>query len=164
MNSGTRSGTSAFARRIRLPLSKSAPLAICAFMILSVSSSSMGINRSAIDIIIATSCTGTLNSFRGRSPFSSPSVRLFGVVVRVIMEEPIISIVSRTAIVTAVASPSFVIVSFHMVTSASPGVRKRLNTTVINNRNTTALIPFTMNRKGTWDSPITNARNKAATR
>ena len=36
--------------------------------------------RSAIDIIIATSCTGTFTLFSGRSSFSIPSVSAFGVV------------------------------------------------------------------------------------
>ena len=44
---------------IRFLLSKSAPLAICAFMILSVSSIRIGIKRSAIDIIMEISWTGT---------------------------------------------------------------------------------------------------------
>mgnify|MGYP002981931322 CR=1 FL=1 len=47
----------ALARLKMFPLSKSAPLAICAFMILSVSSNKMGMKRSAMDIIMATSCT-----------------------------------------------------------------------------------------------------------
>ena len=42
--SGTKSGIIAFARLIIFPVSKSAPLAICAFIILSVSSASVGIN------------------------------------------------------------------------------------------------------------------------
>ena len=48
-----------FAFWIRFPFSKSAPRAICAFIILSVSSRRIGIKRRAIDIIIAISCTGT---------------------------------------------------------------------------------------------------------
>ena len=74
---------------IRLPVSKSAPLAIWAFMILSVSSTRIGMNLRAMDIIIETSCTGTFTRFRKPSPFSSPSVSWFGVVVRVMREEPI---------------------------------------------------------------------------
>ena len=59
MNKGTRIGTSALALFIIFPVSKSAPLAICAFMILSVSSTRMGMKRRAMDMIMATSCTGT---------------------------------------------------------------------------------------------------------
>ena len=39
--------------------SNEAPRAICAFIILSVSSLRIGMKRSAIDIIMAISCTGT---------------------------------------------------------------------------------------------------------
>ena len=48
----------AFAREIRLPLSKSAPRAIWAFMILSVSSSRVGMKRRAMVIIMASSWAG----------------------------------------------------------------------------------------------------------
>ena len=82
-------GTIAFALWRIFPDSKSAPLAICAFMILSVSSSRIGINRSAMDIIIATSWTGTLILFSGWSSFSSPSVSPLGDVVNVMIDEPI---------------------------------------------------------------------------
>ena len=81
MNSGTRIGTSAFARAIRLPDSKSAPRAFCADMILSVSSISVGMKRSAMHIIIASSCTGSLIFFSGLSRLSSPSVSEIGEVV-----------------------------------------------------------------------------------
>lgn len=95
--------------------------------------------------------------------FSIPSVKLLGVVVKVIMEEPIISIVSLIAMVTAIRIPSTVIVIFHTETNAVPGVRNRLNTTVIINRKRIPFIPLTINRKGTWDSRITTAKNTAAT-
>ena len=81
MNSGTSSGMSALARWNRLPDSKSAPRAFCADMILSVSSISVGMKRSAMDIIIASSCTGSLIFLRGLSRLSSPSVRRIGLVV-----------------------------------------------------------------------------------
>ena len=74
INSGTRRGTIFFAFWIRFPFSKSAPLAICAFMILSVSSRRIGIKRRAMDIIMAISCTGTRILFSGRSSLSRPSV------------------------------------------------------------------------------------------
>ena len=152
----------ALARLKMLPLSKSAPLAICAFMILSVSSNNIGIKRSAMDIIMATSCTGTLNTFKGPIIFSIPSVKLFGVVVSVITEDPIISSVSRTAREMAIFSPSCVMVSFQIVNNGVPGVKKRLNTTVISMSITMVFIPFTMNLKGTFDRRITNPRKSAA--
>jgi hypothetical protein len=90
-------------------------------------------------------------------------VSWFGVVVSVITDEPIIKKHSLTANSNAVLIPSFVIENFHMVTIGSPGVRNKLNTTVINNKNTIDFIPFTMNLNGTFDSLITLIRNTAAT-
>ena len=81
MNSGTRMGISAFARSISLPLSKSAPRAFWADMILSVSSISVGMNRRAMHIIMDSSWTGTLMTFSGFIRLSSPSVREMGEVV-----------------------------------------------------------------------------------
>ena len=72
------------------PFSKSAPLAICAFIILSVSSINIGINLRAMDIIMAIACTGTFILLSGDKDFSSPSVNWFGVVVSVISDVPII--------------------------------------------------------------------------
>ena len=69
------------ARWIRLPDSKSAPLARWADMILSVSSISRGMKRRAMDIIMASSWTGTWIFFSGPSRFSSPSVSRMGEVV-----------------------------------------------------------------------------------
>ena len=88
MNSGTKSGTMAFAFWIRFPVSKSAPLAIWAFMILSVSSTRIGIKRRAMDIIIEISWTGAPTLFRKPRPFSMPSVSALGVVVKVMIVEP----------------------------------------------------------------------------
>ena len=81
INSGTRMGMRALAFWMRFPLSKSAPLAFWADMILSVSSISVGMNRRAMDIIIASSWTGTWSFFRPFSSRSRPSVRLMGLVV-----------------------------------------------------------------------------------
>ena len=50
-------------------------------MILSVSSIRVGMNRRAIVIIIASSCTGNFTFFRGLSRCSMPSVRAIGRVV-----------------------------------------------------------------------------------
>ena len=78
---GTRMGIRAFARRIRLPVSKSAPLAFWADMILSVSSIRVGMKRRAMLIIMASSWTGTLSFLSGLSRLSKPSVRAMGEVV-----------------------------------------------------------------------------------
>ena len=45
-------------------------------------------NLRAIDIIMAISCTGILILFKGLMSLSKPSVSWFGVVVRVMTEEP----------------------------------------------------------------------------
>ena len=78
MKRGTRMGTRALARSMRFPLSKSAPRAFWADMILSVSSISVGMKRRAMDIIMASSWTGTRTLFRGPSRASMPSVRAMG--------------------------------------------------------------------------------------
>ena len=64
INKGTKTGINFFPRSKIFPLSKSTPLDICAFMILSNSSVKIGINRRAMDIIMAISCTGTCIFFR----------------------------------------------------------------------------------------------------
>ena len=68
-------------RRSRLPVSKSEPRAFCADIILSVSSMSVGMKRSAMVIIIAKSCTGTCRCRSGESSRSMPSVKSSGEVV-----------------------------------------------------------------------------------
>ncbi|MNC56512.1 hypothetical protein D3C75_1061150 [compost metagenome] len=74
-NKGTNNGMRPFAFFIRPPLSKSAPLAVCAFIILSVSSISMGMNLKAMDIIMDISWTGAFTFFKGLKRLSKPSVR-----------------------------------------------------------------------------------------
>ena len=106
MNSGTRMGTNALARRKILPVSKSAPRAFCADMILSVSSISVGMNRSAMDIIMASSWIGRRSFFSGPSRLSMPSVRAMGLVVYVIKNVPMMSITIRSTICTAATTPS----------------------------------------------------------
>ena len=87
----------AFALRNILPLSKSAPLACCALMILSVSSRRVGIKRRAMDMVIAISWVGTPTRDRGPISRSIPSVSAIGFVVKVSREEPMISRISLRA-------------------------------------------------------------------
>ena len=89
---------------------------------------------------------------------------MLGVVVNVMTEEPMIKSDSLTAILTAIEMPSLVTVSFQILSTASPGVKNRLNTKVITSRNKIAFMPRTIKRNGTWDSLIENARNRTATR
>ncbi len=163
MKSGTRIGTIAFARWRRLPLSKSAPRACCAFMILSVSSMRIGMKRSAIDIIIEISCTGTPTFFRAPSPFSRPSVSWFGVVVSVMSEEPSTRRIRRAPIMSAMWRPSRVIFRIQNCTSTSPGVRKRLKLTEIRSRITMLFRPRVIKRNGTLLILMRIARATAAT-
>ena len=70
-----------FALVVKLPVSISAPRAFCADIILSVSSMSVGMNLSAMDIIIASSCTGNFIFLSGESSRSIASVSVIGDVV-----------------------------------------------------------------------------------
>jgi hypothetical protein len=103
---GTRRGISPFALFIILPLSKSAPRAVCAFIILSVSSRRVGIKRRAIVIIIASSWEGRPTTFIGDSNLSMPSVSVMGFVARVKSEDPNIRRISLRAIKVARYTPS----------------------------------------------------------
>ena len=152
-----------FARCTRLPDSKSAPLAICAFMILSVSSIRIGIKRSAIDIIIEISCTGTWRRFKHPRLRSKPSVSWFGVVVSVMTEEPITRYIRRRPMKTASRKPSCVTFKNPIWKITRPFVRNRLKLILISNRNTIALSPRTINLNGTREARIAIARNTVAT-
>ena len=81
MNRGTSRGMRALAFCTRLPVSKSAPRARWADMILSVSSMRVGMKRRAMDMIMASSWTGKRIFFSGESRCSSPPVRARGEVV-----------------------------------------------------------------------------------
>ena len=69
------------ARCQRLPFTKSAPREDWAFMMRSVSSKSVGMKRSAMVIIMASSCAGTPKRRNGIRRSSMPSVRTIGLVV-----------------------------------------------------------------------------------
>ena len=66
INRGISTGKQSFCPLDKAPLSKSAPRAFWASIILSTSSMRMGIKRRAMLIIMARSWTGTLMSFKGR--------------------------------------------------------------------------------------------------
>ena len=95
-NRGMSTGTKARMRWVMPPLSMSAPRAFWAAMILSVSSSKVGTNRSAMVIIMANSCTGTRSLARGFSSRSMASVSWVGEVVKVSTELARISAMMRT--------------------------------------------------------------------
>ncbi|MPN05181.1 hypothetical protein SDC9_152431 [bioreactor metagenome] len=120
MNNGTSIGSMFFALRIILPEAKSAPLAVCAFIILSVSSSKVGIKRKAIVIIIASSCAGTPIFLNGFRIASIPSVKTIGDVVKVSIEDIIKSKIRRRDILMPMARPSLVIVRYFHDHKISP--------------------------------------------
>lgn len=95
---------------------------------------------------------------------SIPSVKLLGVVVNVIIDEPRINNESLKAIISAILMPSTVMVTFQNDTTVVPVVNNKLQTTVIIRRKTIVFIPLTMNLKGTVESLTQIARNKMATR
>ena len=82
-------------RANRFPDSRSAPRDSCAFMILSDSSISVGMKRSAIVIIIASSWAGKWNTLSGVRSRSMPSVSAMGDVVSVSMDAPVTSRIMR---------------------------------------------------------------------
>ena len=94
------------ARLTSPPVSKEAPLAFCAIIILSTSSDKMGMNLKAILIMTAMSCTGTLIYFSGDIRLSIPSVMPVGVVVNVSSVVPMTSNTSLSTILTEKMIPS----------------------------------------------------------
>ena len=75
------------------------------------------------------------------------------------IEAPMIRKIRRIPIRAARISPSLVIWIFQIVTTASPGVNRILNTSVIIRRTTMDFRPLTINLKGTLESTIILIRN-----
>ena len=84
-----------------MPESSCALRAFWAFIILSVSSISVGMNRRAMVIIMASSCTGKCSFASGCRSCSMASVSTIGLVVYVSRLVPAIRQMMRTAIMTA---------------------------------------------------------------
>ena len=122
----------------------------------------MGINLSAIDIIIDISCTGIFITFKNPRLFSRPSVSAFGVVVSVITEEPTIRKISLIPINSDILIPSLVILNIQSLNTTSPSVKNRLKLTLIISKTSTALSPFSINLTGTFDSPIAITKKSVA--
>ena len=93
-----------------LPVKKSAPRDCCAFMILSVSSMSVGTKRRAIVIIIASSCAGTPMDLSDERIASSASVSFSGLVVNVRSDDSSSSSARRRQMKKPRTSPSQVAV------------------------------------------------------
>ena len=160
MNRGTRMGTKALARFTRLPVSKSAPLAFWADIILSVSSIRVGMNRRAMHIIMLSSCTGIWSFFSGPISDSKPSVREMGEVVKVMRKVPVISIRILPIIKIARVRPSLVMVSFQMrISTVSPPVKNRFSTPVNTRIITRGFMPLTMDLGGMAETRISTRRN-----
>ena len=113
-----------------LPLSKSAPLESCAFMILSSSSINIGINRNAIISIMAISDTGTFIFFKNPRLLSSPFARFIGLVVYVMTDEPIMRYTRRITTSTVVITLLSVMRSLCQLQSTRPSPLNTLNIAV----------------------------------
>ena len=92
-----------------------------------------------------------------------PSVREFGVVVKVKMELESTSITRRIAIMLAICRPSLVIFKKKIRNNSSPGVRKRLKLTESKSKNSTLFKPLTIKEKGTFDKRIKPKSTRAST-
>ena len=141
-----------------LPCSKSAPREVCALIILSVSSRSIGMKRSAMLIIITKTEIGTPIFFNGERSTSIPPASTVGVVVSVRSELPIISRIILTAIFAARATPSAVIVINPFEKSTlSPVVRNRFKSAVIITISIIGFKPLSINLRGMLDTFIKTA-------
>ena len=104
------------------PAVKSAPLDDWAFIMRSVSSRRVGIKRSAIVIIMASSCAGTPKRRNGMRRASIPSVSTIGLVVYVKRDEKAIRNTRRSVIKTPFLTPSSVIFTGPSLKISVPGV------------------------------------------
>ena len=81
---------------------------------------SVGMNLSAMLIIMLISCTGTRIFLSGLSRISSPSVRASGLVVYVSRKVPVSSSMMRTIMRNARLMPAVVTVNIHQSKSTVP--------------------------------------------
>ena len=122
----------------------------------------MGINLSAIDIIIDISCTGIFITFKKPMLFSRPSVSALGVVVKVITDDPTIRKINLSPMNIEILIPSLVILIIHSLNTTSPSVKNRLKLTLIIKSIRTAFSPFTINFTGTFESEIATTKKSVA--
>lgn len=108
-------------------------------------------NRSAIVIIIASSCAGSPSLLKGCKSLSTPSVRDIGVVVKVSSELPRIRRANRDDIFTAIRTPSQVICTQPITINGVPAVKNRLITAENTMMSMTGLSPLSMYPKGTFE-------------
>ena len=93
--------------------------------------------------------------------FSKPSVRLFGVVVSVKSDEPIISNTKRIPINAALTRPSYVIFMKPNSKMTLPGVKNTLKNTLMNKITNILRSPLNIKPNGIFDIIITPTRIKA---
>ena len=122
------------------PRSRSAPRASCDLTMRSVSLSSVGMQRSAIVIIIASSCAGKPKRLNGEKMLSSPSDSAIGLVVSVSRLANSTSSVSRSAIVQASSTPSRLTRKILHCHNGSPDAKNRFSSAVKTIRNSTVRI------------------------
>ena len=157
-------GTTLLSRRAMLPVVKSAPRACCAFMILSVSSRSVGTKRSAIVIIIASSCAGTPTRLSGESSASSASVSFSGLVVNVSSDESSRSSTRRRQMKKPCESPSQVRENSQTCAISSPGVVQRWMRNVKSRIHQSGFSEPTSVRSGTRESCMAASVRRLITR
>ena len=140
------------------PCSKSAPLEVCALIILSVSSRSVGINLSAMLIIITKTETGTPIFLSGDRSDSIPLVKTVGVVLKVRSDVPIIRSVILTAILTASHTPPSVMekMPFSKITLPS-STKNKLRSAVNITRKSIGFNPLNINLIGMCETLMTIA-------
>ena len=120
-NSGVSTGTSALARLMGPPLPKSAPRARWARMIWSSSTSSVGMKRSAMVTMRASSSVGTRSRRSGRPSHASPSVSARGAVVSVSTDPMSTRTTSRRLRKAANSSPAQEKSKTQKLKNGSPG-------------------------------------------
>ncbi len=118
--------------------------------------------RRAMVIIIANSCAGIPIRFPGLRSFSSPSVKARGDVVRVKIEVPTMSKISRMASIPPLDRPSLVKVRKLHCQRISPSVMKELSAKVKRIMMMTGLRPRKRKRGGIPERKMASAIYKAA--
>ena len=121
-------------------------------------------NLRAIVIISAISWLGSPIFENGLSSFSRPSVSSTGFVVSVIIDDPMMSRMSLTAMKNALDTPSYVIVRNFHCHSTLPSTMNRFRMNVKAMIRNTAVSPLKINFRGTLDTAMTANSAAAAMR
>jgi len=112
----------------------------------------VGINLSAIVIIMAISCAGTPTRLNGFNRYSMASVSCIGEVVSVSRDDPVIINISLVHILAAPITPSSVSLNAPTCSSTSPGVKNMFKTTVNIIMKNIPRNPRSKYTGGTWEN------------